>query len=444
MPKRFINYYRKLLTSKKYPLLIIPVLVGTILVGAAFIVVQDYSNGSRNDQARSATDVAIENAQKKLDSNPDAAVLYADLCQSYLEKVKENADTSYYGRCDDLFLKANRLDLNSAEVSAAQAAVAYGRHSFERGLEFALRARELNPDKVSYYGLVGDGQLELGQYDAAVQSFQTMIDKKPELGSYNRVAYVRELYGDIDGARAALESAIAASSSNPVDVAYTQVELGKLHLRRDLGKAEASFEQALRIVPDYPPALEGMGKVAFARQDYDKAQQYFQKAFDELPLSQYASALGDTYSAKGDIKKADAQYFLAQLAFDKSNTSGVNNDYELALFLTNRAKEPERALRLAQASVETRPNSFSYDVLAWAQFHLGDYAAAKKNSQQALQLGKHPFFLYHAAMIAEKLGQKESAKIYLEKAFTVDHYLLETHFSLLDRNKAHTALERLK
>ncbi len=76
-----------------------------------------------------------------------------------------------------------------------------------------------------------------------------MVTKKPELSSFNRVAYIREIYGDIDGAKAALVSAISAGSSFSENVAYSQVELGKLYMRNDLAKAQSSFEEALQTYP---------------------------------------------------------------------------------------------------------------------------------------------------------------------------------------------------
>ncbi|MDQ3094093.1 MAG: hypothetical protein M3Q70_02865 [bacterium] len=404
-----------------------------------------YSSKRTNNSAKlSNTDNLIQSSQQLLSEDPNNANLYTNLCQNYLQKIRENADTTYYAECTKLLDKAVVIDPGNAEVYATQAAVAYGKHSFSEGLSLAQKALELNPDKVYYYGLLADGQIELGDYESATKSVQTMVDKKPELSSYNRVAYIRELYGDIEGAKAALVTAISSGSSFLENVAFSQVELGKLHLRDDLAKATDSFSEALRTYNDYPPALEGLGKVAFANGDNEKAIEYYQKAFNVLPLAQYATGLGDIYITKGDSIKADQYYYLSQLAFDKSTSGGVNNDFEFAIFLAQRNKDISKSVELANKSVIVRPNIFTYDALAWAQYQSANYSEAQLSINKALGLGEHqPVILYHASLIAEKLGQIDIAKVYLEEAFSKDKYFLEQHFSLLDRIQAKEALERI-
>ncbi|MBA3758365.1 tetratricopeptide repeat protein [Candidatus Saccharibacteria bacterium] len=402
---------------------------------------------SKTDSAQSLSllDKAITATENRLSADPKNINLLVTLCQNYLQKVRETADTEYYSKCDDLLARAVAIEPSNDQVVATQSAVAYGRHNFPAGLELAKNAVALNPNKVDYYGLLGDGQIELGRYTEAVTSFQTMVDRRPNLSSYNRVAYIRELYGDIEGAKAALRSAISAGSSYPENVAFSQVELGKLYARTDLNQAEQIFNQALSTYKDFPPALEGLGRVAFARNDYRKALQHFQQAFDDLPLAQYSTALGDTYSAMGDEAKADQQYYLAQLAFDQSSANGVNNDYELSTHLSARGEDTVKALDLAKKSLSARPNIFSSDAMAWALYHSNNYPEAQVHINEALKTGlKVPIVYFHAGMIANKLGQKEQARQYLKTAFELDNYLLESHFSLLDREAANTALEGLK
>jgi len=389
-------------------------------------------------------DQQIKNGQKAILDSPKDANKYAQLCQSYLQKVRETADTSLYAECDNLLAKAFKIDDLSSDVIAAQAAVAYGKHDFNKGLSLAMQAQQINPNVVSYYGLIGDGQIELGQYDEAVASIQTMVNKKPELGSYNRVAYLRELNGDIDGAKRALLAAISAGSSFPENVAFSQVELGKLYLRSDLVKAKDYFEQALMTVPDFPSANEGLGKVAFAQKDYPEAIGKFETAFKSLALAQYASALADTYKASGDDKKAEQQAFLAELAFEQSSSGGVNNDYELATYYAQQNIKTDKAISLSRKTVSERPNFFSIDTIAWSLYRAKKYPEAQVAINQALVKGsKSPSVVFHAGMIAEKLGQKEQAVGYLREAFKQDKYFLETHFSLADYTSGQASLARL-
>lgn len=439
----FQNTFHKLSRSK-WTIVVVAAILLPLFVLTISTIQNLASDNSKSAQAE-PIDRLINEAQARLDNDQQNPIRYADLCQLYLQKLRETADTSLYEKCETLLDKASIIDSKNEEVVAAQASVAYGRHDFVKGLALSQKASKINPDKAAYYGLIGDGQLELGQYKEAALSLQTMIDKKPELSAYNRVAYLRELYGDIDGAKTALNSAISSGSSFAENVAFSQVELGKLQARSDLDQAERSYMQALQMEPDYAPALEGLGRLAFARGDNDKAIDYLNQAFKQLPLAQYAAGLGDIYSSNNDTEKADSQYFLANLAFENSNDDSVNNDYELSFYLSQRDMKPEEALKLAQKSVAVRPNIFSFDGLALAQYRNNNYKAAEKSINKALKLGQHePVILYHAGLIAKELGNNKQAQSYLEKAFDVDKYFLESHFTVNDRQTGKDALESLK
>ncbi len=441
LPKLLLSHR----SSKKILYLIVVLVSLLVVVTTVFLINRDKSRTSSVSGPLILVDKSIATTENKLSTDPNNINLLVTLCQNYLQKVRETADTEYYNNCDDLLARAVALEPNNDQVIAAQSALAYGRHNFPAGLELARKAVALNPNKIAYYGLLGDGQIELGLYAEAVSSFQTMVDKRPDLSSYNRVAYLRELYGDVEGAKSALRSAISSGSSYPENVAFSQVELGKLYARTDLTQAEQMFNQALNTYKDFPPALEGLGRVAFARNDYKKAFQHFQQAFDDLPLAQYSTALGDTYSAMGNKAKANQQYYLAQLAFDQSSASGVNNDYEVSTYLSERGRDNARALDLAKKSLSARPNVFSSDAMAWALYNSSNYPEAQVRIDEALKPGlKVPIVYFHAGMIASKLGQNEKAREYLKTALELDNYLLESHFSLLDRKAATTALEKLE
>lgn len=52
-----------------------------------------------------------------------------------------------------------------------------------------------------------------------------MIDIRPDYSSYIRIAYLRELYGDIKGAKDGLALAIDAGSKNKENNAFAYTEL---------------------------------------------------------------------------------------------------------------------------------------------------------------------------------------------------------------------------
>lgn len=416
------------------------VLLLTLIAATLFLLWQKkLAADSDKGTSITNTDTVVRQLERELSKNTKDINLYIQLANSYNQKVRETADVSYYAKIDELMQRAEKIDPNNSEVFATRALVAQGRHDFSKARQLAEAALKQNPHPASYYGLLGDALLELGEYEQAAESYQQMMDVRPDFASFSRTAIIREVYGDIEGAKEALEFAISASSSYTENIAWSHVELGKIAMRSSLDEAEKHFQQALSIYKDYPAALEGLGKIAFAKNDYKKAHTYFNKALSILPIAQYAIDLADTYLIIGEVKKAEQQYTLAKIAFEKSQTSGVNTDLETAQFLADHHLELEKALDLAQAAYQARPSIFAADNLAWTLYTYEDYEEAENFISEALRLGEHdPLILFHAGMIAEKHDQKDEAKRFLEKALSLNPY-----FSLQYSKVANDKLKNL-
>ena len=73
--------------------------------------------------------------------------------------------------------------------------LALSRHRFRAALALGRRAHALNPYSAQPWGVIGDAQVELGRYSEAFASFDRMNLLRPNLSSYARVSYGRELIG---------------------------------------------------------------------------------------------------------------------------------------------------------------------------------------------------------------------------------------------------------
>jgi len=373
-----------------------------------------------------ALDKSIVSLQAAIAANPSLIKNFFDLSNAYLQKARETADSAYYVKIDGLMDKAAAIDPNNADVPATRSSVAMGRHHFVEGKQFAEDAISKNKNREAYYGLLGDADIELGKYDGAVAAFQKMVDLRPDFSSYSRIAYIRELYGDIPEAKQALGLAIVSGSSFKENVAWAYVELGKLDMRDDLSKAKADFNDALQVLPTYTQAMEGLGKVAFAEGDSQAAIGNFQQALAGLPIAQYSTDLADVYAQLSDAAKRDQNIALTEEAYSVSASSGVDTDLEESLFLSDHGIQQDKALAEAQRAYQVRPSVYAADYLGWAQYQRGNYAEAAKTSKDALRLGDFdPLILFHQGLISLKNGNSALAKKYLSEA-----YALSPHFSI--------------
>ena len=82
------------------------------------------------------------------------------------------------------------------------------------------------------YGVLGDAHLELGDYDEAFDAFDRMMQLRPGAASYARVAYARELQGNLNGALESMRLAAEASEGGDVEaIAWYHAQVGELYLK---------------------------------------------------------------------------------------------------------------------------------------------------------------------------------------------------------------------
>jgi tetratricopeptide (TPR) repeat protein len=391
--------------------------------------------------AGTSTDTLIGSLQERIRENPKDFDSHISLANAYLQKVRETGDPTLYTKTEDLLHEARKLEGQSPELFATRGTLALARHDFTAALQNGTRALALDPENARYYGIVGDAQIEQGMYDEAINSYQEMVDRRPDFASFSRVAYARELYGDPEGAIEAMEFALQAGSGTPENVAWAHVQLGNLWFTSGkLEEAQKAYGLSTRTVNAYAPALAGQAKIAAARGDLEQAATLYKQAFNRIPLPEYAIALGEVYAEMGERVKAEEQYDLVRSMDKLLRANGVDTDLEIALFNADHDIDLQSSLEKARAAYDERPSIHAADALAWTLYKTGNYKEAQEYSSEALKLEtRDPLKLFHAGIIWKALGEKEQASTYLQQA--VD---LNPHFSLLYADEAADSLETLK
>ena len=392
--------------------------------------------------AGTSTDSLISSLQQQIRENPKVFDAHIELANAYLQKVRETGDPTLYSKAEGIAGRGPEAPTPSPLNSSPPGGLSPSRATTSRvALGYGTRALASDPESARYHGIVGDAQIELGMYDDAVDSYQEMVNDRPDFSSFSRVAYARELYGDPEGAIEAIEYALQAGSGTPENVAWAHVQLGNLWFGSgNLKEAEREYARPTETVSAYAPALAGQAKVAAARDNLGLASKLYQQAFNRMPLPEYAIALGDVYARMGQKDKAERQYELVRSMDELLRANGVNTDLELALFYADHDMDLKTSLEKARSAYKARPSIHAADALAWTLYKTGNYKEAQKYSEEALKLGtRDPLKLFHAGMIAKSLGQQEQARNYLQRAID-----LNSHFSLLYADEAAGALKSLK
>ncbi len=385
-------------------------------------------------------DQEVVNARTLVEDTPESARAWSVLGLAYLQLARETADPTNYGRADEAFQRALDLDAASVDALIGAGTLALARHEFAEALELGTRAMELNPTIPRVYGVIADAQVELGRYEEAVASVQTMVDLRPDLASYSRVAYLREIHGDNQGAIDALELAVSAGGPAAENTEYVRVQLGHLYFATgDLARAEQIYGESLARLPEYIPALDGLARVRAARGEYSEAIELYEQASARIPLPGTIIALGETYEAAGDQGRATDEYQLVEAIQLLFEANGVRSDVELAAFSAAHGDDADRALALARDAHVRLPTIFAADVLAWSLYRTGAIAEAAGVADEALRLGtQNSVMLYHGGVIAAADGDTDTARTRLEAALD-----LNPRFSPLLADRAAAALAAL-
>ena len=375
-------------------------------------------------------------------SGHDAALDPADelaLGAEQLQLARETADPAAYGRAEEAFQAVLVADPDNVQALIGLGSLALSRHEFADALTIGHRALALNQSVSSIYGVIGDAQVELGRYDEAIATVQRMVDLRPDLASYSRVSYLRELHGDLPGAIEAMERAVAAAGPATENTEYVRVQLGNLQLASgDLAAAERTYREALARLPNYHLALAGLARARAAGGDLDGAIALFERAKAQLPLPETVIGLGETLEAAGRRVAAADEYALAEAMQRLNAANGVRVDLELAGFFADHG-DPRVAVRLARSAHAERPTIFAADTLAWALYRDGRERAAARWLDDSLRLGtRNSRLLYHAGMIEAAVGRTGAARNHLQQALGVN-----PRFSPLDAPRAAAALEAL-
>ena len=290
---------------------------------------------------------------------------------AWYQHARETADPSDYGRADEAFDRLLAQQPADTEGLIGKATIALARHRFADALALGETARDQEPGLARVWGVIGDALVELGRYDESADAVQQMVDLRPDLSSYSRVSYQRELRGHLDSAITAMEDAVLAGGPNTENTEYVRVLLGNLwFLAGDLDKAAASYSASLAHSPGYVFALAGLARVAAARGDLASAIDLYSEATDRVPFPELLVALGETQEAAGRTSEADATYGFVRDIESLFTANGVNTDLDIALFEADHG-DPAVALARAQQAYAEAPTVRAADALGWALYRNG-------------------------------------------------------------------------
>ena len=353
-------------------------------------------------------------ARKKIVRDPKHFHGYNELAMALTQRARETADPKFYVQADEAVQTSLSLSPDNFEALKVRTWALLGQHRFADAHVLATTLNTKVPDDLMVYGMLTDANIELGRYDDAEKSAQWMLDLRPgNIPALTRAAYLRELFGDIEGAIQLMESAFNRMPyQESEDRAWVLTQIGHLELvRHKAVAAEKVLLQALELFPRYHYALGQLADVRTAQKRYRDAADLQQQRYAVAPHPENMFEVAESQARAGMTAQAAKSYTAFEAGARAEMMKDDNANRELVAYFAGAGKQPAEALKLAEQEIARRGDVYTREAYAWALFKNGRRADAKREIAAVLKVGvQHPRVLERAAVIQGKAAATVAAR----------------------------------
>jgi len=405
---------------------------------AASPAAQNFKLEGRAAAANSQWEQAAASFQKAIELQPRDAGLRVELGVALAKSGRlTDAIASY-----EAALKIAPRNLQ-AELGLAAAYRAV--HNYDETRRTLERAHREHPDKATPLAALGDLELELQTYDAAIGHLKAAVALDPsDTKTRNFLAAAYKARGDQENALAQLARVLAR---DPNDALAYFLRAQIYSDRNDDAHALPDAERALALQPQNPSARIVLAKILARIPENAHAAEITTRCARAVAVLEplLATKSGDSetlfllsraYRCAG--QEEQAQKTLAAFEAASQNDRSTKQQQLEAKHLVDQAEELAMkndfpaALDLLQQSIAKDPTfSPAYSLLAKLNYSAGNIAKAGEAIAQALALAPNvPDFLYVQGKIFEKEGKLDEALAVFQRTTLVNPKESDAYFEM--------------
>lgn len=410
---------------RRLPSTLVALAAAAAVFAVTFLVLQGQRGaepGLAGAAGRPSPDQIVAEAEQRVAADPEFVPGLTKLAEGYLARAGATGDPAWLTKAEDAGRRAVQADPAAFEAMDALGVIAASRHRFREALGWTRRSLAVAPTRVAPLSIRTDALIELGRYREGFAAAQKRLNLRPDLASYSRASYVRELVGDRRGAVRLMRLAVGASAPSSSDRATARAQLGLVLLAQgDLSSAEREVRIALSEVPGDTNASFVLGQVLVARGELEEARRLFEQVVAELPEPDHIAALAEVERSLGMTDAARRHDVAMRTAFDLLGAHRSNVDLDRALLEADLRRPSPGDIARARRGQAARPGIAGDQALGWVLTRAGRCGEGDRHATRSLRLGtRDPLMLFHAGMAAACAGDRASARTRLSAALRLN------------------------
>jgi tetratricopeptide (TPR) repeat protein len=376
---------------------------------------------------------AIQTLQNDIRKKPSDQKKKLLLALAYMQEARVTGEhPHYYPLANDLLddvIESAPSDKNLLfEAMVAKATVQLSLHKFEEALRTAQRAEKIDTTTASLYGVFCDAYVELGDYAKAITAADRMTSIRPDIRSYSRISYLREIYGDTLGAIDAMKEAVASGVPGLEQTAWARITLAGLYETiGNLHKAEIQYRRVLAERPHYAFAIGGLGRIEAKRKNYDKSIELLKEASQIMPEFSFQQEMAHVYKMthENSLAKSVTESLLESLEEDQD--AGHVVDLELANIHLDISQDIDEAYHYAKKEYKRRPQNIDVcKTMAKIHYKKNNFEEANKLIEIASRTNKQDAEIFCLkGLITYKLGETKNGVELMNRSLKINPFLNE-------------------
>lgn len=322
----------------------------------------------------------------------------------------------------DSLLKRSSAKLNDTDpeilYSLSQNSIA--QHQFLDAARYTNAAREAKGDLYTIRLLQFDVNMELGKYNEAYASLQSLKDKSA-FDYLVRKAKWEDHTGNLDKAILLMEDAFEKVKEGKKSLyCWTLSNLADMY--GHAGRIEDAYESYLAVLKKDSANLYCLKGIAWIAYSHDNntadAKRILKSILTQTEMPELKLFLAEIAESEGDEMEKNKLLHEFITAVTSTGYGNMYNKYLIELYASE-LKQHNNAHLLAQKELKNRFTPETCDWIAWVYYNKGDIKKAfEYASTHVYKRTFEPQATMHTAFIYAAIGKKEEAKEMFKECLT--------------------------